>query len=386
MPLHRYHGLSSLCGSALMLSSYFLITAKNFRRWQSLAVGIVTVGGSSGLLIMGPLLQLLIDSFGWRGAFRNLSIPFFVMACVCGVTFGDPALPDISATTLAKKNQCDSKLLSESEAHPEMEMDVINKKQDRVHEEKKVKITADDCPTETRKISQMRSSHVAAKTDSNTVSNCLGKLNALLNFSVFKIPRYSVAVLSLCLMKFGHFIPQIHMVNYCLELGISADSASRFFIPFGLSSSVARVVTGRICDATWVNTIYIYQFGALLDGFAIVVLPVIRNYAGIQVFAVIYGIADGVLISTMNSLLMFSVHEKRRAAALGVGNSLLSLAMASGPPFAGFLVDLSDCYTWPFFIAGIVLHMAGLVPLVLFCLEEKTDSDLKEDKIRKSLL
>ena len=63
-------------GSALMLSSYFLITAKNFRRWQSLAVGIVTVGGSSGLLIMGPLLQLLIDIFGWRGTYRILSIPF----------------------------------------------------------------------------------------------------------------------------------------------------------------------------------------------------------------------------------------------------------------------------------------------------------------------
>ena len=127
-------------------------------------------------------------------------------------------------------------------------------------------------------------------------------------------------------------------VNYCLELDISADSASRFFIPFGLLSSVARVVTGRICDVIWVNTTYIYQFGALLDGFAIVVLPVIRNYTGIQVFAVIYGIADGVLISTMNSLLMFSVDEKRRAAALGLGNSLLSLAIASGPPFAGLSV------------------------------------------------
>ena len=52
----------------------------------------------------------------------------------------------------------------------------------------------------------------------------------------------------------------------------------------------------------------------------------------------IYGIADGVLISTMNSLLMFSVDEKRRAAALGLGNSLLSLAIASGPPFAGLSV------------------------------------------------
>nr|XP_058963165.1 uncharacterized protein LOC131790004 [Pocillopora verrucosa] len=329
-------------GSALMLSSYFLITAKNFRRWQSLAVGIVTVGGSSGLLIMGPLLQLLIDIFGWRGTYRILSIPFFVMACVCGVTFGDP-LPDTSEdlSRNCKTNQCNSKLLSESEGHPEMEMNAIDKKQTTVNEERKVKIFESECQTETQQRSQIRSSHAAAKTDGSREANCLGKLNTLLDFSVFKIPCYTVAVLSLCLMKFGHFIPQIHMVNYCLELGISADSASRFFIPFGLLSSVARVVTGRICDVIWVNTTYIYQFGALLDGFAVVVLPVIRNYTGIQVFAVIYGIADGVLISTMNSLLMFSVDEKRRAAALGLGNSLLSLAIASGPPFAVWVGSLA---------------------------------------------
>ena len=201
-------------GSALMLSSYFLITAKNFRRWQSLAVGIVTVGGSSGLLIMGPLLQLLIDIFGWRGTYRILSIPFFVMACVCGVTFGDP-LPDTSEdlSRNCKTNQCNSKLLSESEGHPEMEMNAIDKKQTTVNEERKVKIFESECQTETQQISQIRSSHAAAKTDGSREANCLGKLNTLLDFSVFKIPCYTVAVLSLCLMKFGHFIPQIHMVS-----------------------------------------------------------------------------------------------------------------------------------------------------------------------------
>ncbi|KAJ7377374.1 hypothetical protein OS493_029734 [Desmophyllum pertusum] len=67
-------------------------------------------------------------------------------------------------------------------------------------------------------------------------------------------------------------------VKYCLDLGISADSASRLFIFLGLSSSVARIVSGRLCDVTWVNPILIYQFGDLLVGFATVVLPVIRSY------------------------------------------------------------------------------------------------------------
>ena len=98
---------------------------------------------------------------------------------------------------------------------------------------------------------------------------------------------------------------------------------------------MARLATGRICDVTWVNTFYVYQFGAMLDGFAIVVLPVIRSYTAFQVFAVIYGIGDGIFITTMNLLLMFSVDEERRAAGLGLGNILLSLGIICGSPFAG---------------------------------------------------
>ena len=53
------------------------------------------------------------------------------------------------------------------------------------------------------------------------------------------------------------------------------------------------------------------------------------------VFAIVYGVGDGIFITTMNSLLMFTVDEKRRASALGLGNFLLSLGIAGGPPLAG---------------------------------------------------
>lgn len=39
----------------------------------------------------------------------------------------------------------------------------------------------------------------------------------------------------------------------------------------------------------------------------------------------------------MNSLLVFSVDEKRRAAALGLGNTVLSLGIVAGPPFAAWV-------------------------------------------------
>ena len=205
-------------GSAFMLSSYFLITAKNFRRWQSLAVGIVTVGGSSGLLIMGPLLQLLIGIFGWRGTYRIISIPFFVMACICGAIFGDP-IQDTSETTSHNRaeNQCDSKLPSVSEAQSEIEIaTAVNdcRNRGRISEERKIEFIEGDCQKETQKANQTKSAQVEAKTKGSTVSNCIGKLNTLFDFSVFKVPCYTVAVISLLLINFGHFIPQIHMVSY----------------------------------------------------------------------------------------------------------------------------------------------------------------------------
>ena len=98
---------------------------------------------------------------------------------------------------------------------------------------------------------------------------------------------------------------------------------------------MARVAAGRLCDVQWINTIFIYQFGSLLVGFITIVLPVIQSYKEMAIFAVFYGLGDGIFITTMNSLLMFTVDEKRRAAALGLGNTLLSVGIAAGPPLAG---------------------------------------------------
>ena len=124
-------------------------------------------------------------------------------------------------------------------------------------------------------------------------------------------------------------------MKYCLDIGISADSASQLYIYLGLSSSVARIVSGRLCDVMWINTMFIYQIGDLLVGFVTILLPVIQSYSGLVAFAVIYGFGDGIFITTMNSLLMFTVDEKRRAAALGLGNCVLSLGIAAGAPVAG---------------------------------------------------
>ena len=136
-------------------------------------------------------------------------------------------------------------------------------------------------------------------------------------------------------------------MSYCLDLGISADSASRLLIFLGLSSCVARVATGRLCDVTWINTIFIYQLGDLLVGFTTIALPVIQSYPGLLAYVVIYGFGDGIYVTTLNSLLMFTVNEKRRAAALGLGDCLVALGRAAGAPMAGEKIRENNTNTHP---------------------------------------
>lgn len=153
------------------------------------------------------------------------------------------------------------------------------------------------------------------------------------NFTVHHLILYlSLIPIVYLKLRFAFFQWQ---VKHCLELGISADSASRLFIFIGLASSLARVVTGRLCDTSRVNAIYVHQFGDLLVGIATIVLPLLKGYTGILLFAIVYGIGDGIFVTTMNSLLLFTVDEKRRAAAFGMGSNICSLGIAGGPPLAG---------------------------------------------------
>ena len=191
-----------------MFSSYFLITAKNFRRWQSLAVGIVSVGGSIGVLVMGPLLQLLINVFGWRGAYKIISAPFFVMACVCGVTFGDP----IENTSKNMQENCaekpgDLKVLS-VEGLSTMDIGVVN-----LGHVDGLENTAKRNDEENHNKETNRNLSEFDYKKKTKCSGRTGKLRTLLDFSVFKVPTYTIAMISLLMMNFGHYIPQIHLVS-----------------------------------------------------------------------------------------------------------------------------------------------------------------------------
>ncbi|MEW8342380.1 MAG: MFS transporter [Candidatus Thiodiazotropha taylori] len=60
-------------GTCMATGPTMTITAVYFDKYLTIATGITVSGSSFGTLIMGPLSQVLIDSIGWRNAFRIYS-------------------------------------------------------------------------------------------------------------------------------------------------------------------------------------------------------------------------------------------------------------------------------------------------------------------------
>ena len=70
-----------------------------------MATGIVALGESTGVFFTGPLLQFLLDSFGWRGTYRIMVVPF-ALVCFFGLTYNrNIQLPETKVLDLAKNNE-----------------------------------------------------------------------------------------------------------------------------------------------------------------------------------------------------------------------------------------------------------------------------------------
>lgn len=188
-------------------------------------MGIVSVGGSIGVLIIGPSLQLLIDEYGWRGAYRTISAPFIVMVFICGATFGDPISSDSFKTSsqnctfnAGELAECAMEVgrINMNFTEDSENSAVYRSRTSKINEQEK-RDGIESLPAvayQKQMLFTAKSRQVVAKDDTNTDKSSR-KLSKFLDFSVFSVPSYTVATLSLLLMNFSHFTPQIHLVSHC---------------------------------------------------------------------------------------------------------------------------------------------------------------------------
>ena len=124
-------------------------------------------------------------------------------------------------------------------------------------------------------------------------------------------------------------------IKYTEELGIEAGPASKLFIYLGISTFLARPLSGLLCSIPRIKPQYVFQAALLINGVSTILLPLIESYSQLIAYVVVYGACDGIYISMLNVLVLNSIEAERRASAFGVELFLTALTTLVGPPIAG---------------------------------------------------
>ena len=71
-------------GNSCVYTSVFVIVPKYFHKWRPDVIGMISAGPAAGVFVMSPIVQALLDRFGWRGAYigqAGLCLAVALLAC-----------------------------------------------------------------------------------------------------------------------------------------------------------------------------------------------------------------------------------------------------------------------------------------------------------------
>ncbi|XP_068730762.1 monocarboxylate transporter 10-like [Montipora capricornis] len=303
-------------GSSCLFVSCFVITSQYFHKKRAVATGIVASGTGIGVFALAPILQSLLNVFDWQNTYR-ITAGIFSIVCFLCLTF-DPAVQKKAAT-----------------------------RTEMVYNQVEI---ADKKPVERR-------ADIPKK---------------LLNLSIFKNKVFVVGTLSFTLAALGHHTPRLHLVKFSKDLNVSADAASELFIYIGITTFVARLLSGILNNVPCVNPVHVYMLGLVLDGSSVVFLSQAKNYVYLVVFSIFYGLADGLSIGSFNLIILNCVEPSKRASAFGMSGLFYGTTIATGPPLAGFMTDRLNTYIPSFIFAAAVEFVGAAMILFLIC-DKKRD-------------
>jgi MFS family permease len=157
----------------------------------------------------------------------------------------------------------------------------------------------------------------------------------------------------------------VHMVPHAIGMGISSLNAAGILSTIGGVSLVGRIIIGLVSDKRRVKTSAILSLGLMT--ISLLWLQQADSLWKLYVFAVFFGFGYGGL-SCLQSLM---AAELFGLASLGVITAIFSMSFniggAVGPVLAGYIFDISNSYTWAFFVCLVVIIVA-----LLICLNLKT--------------
>ncbi|MDQ8726131.1 MFS transporter [Bradyrhizobium sp. LHD-71] len=181
--------------------------------------------------------------------------------------------------------------------------------------------------------------------------------------AVLRSFEYRIMYLSWVLATMALFVPFVFLPAFSLERGASPLAASALLSILGVASVFGRLGIGVL--GGWLGTLKLFKLSVLVMAASYAIWLLLPAYHWLVVFAAVLGLAYGVRIALVTSVLIELFGVKDLGALLGVFFTGTGIAALLAPTFAGALVDYSGHYDWGIAFALLIGAVGFIVILPL---------------------
>lgn len=295
-------GIIMGCGISATLTPYVSILVKWFVKLRGLTQGILTASIGVGMMVMAPLSENLITSYGWRTSFVIIGIAGLVLFSISALLVrGNPQEKGLMPYGVTKHNK-----------------DV----------------------------------------DAGYAATTPNKKDLSLGEAMKTKDLWLLCGVMLTLLL-AIFMVATHLVNYAKDTGMSPSSAAILMTIVGATSTAGKVGIGSLADRIGSKTI-IAACAAILAALMFWLSRPMTPWM-LHVFAVIYGLAYGGSFPVINVLIAETFGITHMGKIVGFTTVGGAIGGVVGPWLAGYVFDTTASYSLAFLIAAGV----SLVTIIL---------------------
>ncbi|XP_072043733.1 monocarboxylate transporter 12-like isoform X2 [Amphiura filiformis] len=247
--------LCGFCGLGFGLTNDppFAVLGQYFHEHFSLANSFAMAGSSLGIMLLGPLTQIFVEIYGWRGAMWLLGALVFHIT-VFGALLRPPTRTD----------NLDHFLLQEDE---------------------------------------IEGTNIEDGNSDNSCSDCCSSLVRTMDSSLFKDPMFIIIILVSTTIRFSQMAWLIYLVPNVVSKGVPILQASFISTSAGVGDLIGRLLPGVFSSVSGreISSKTVWTFGMCITAVSFALDAMVEPYSGMMVLGFFQGLGIGFIYRTTHS-------------------------------------------------------------------------------------
>ncbi|XP_035400839.1 monocarboxylate transporter 14 isoform X3 [Cygnus atratus] len=365
-------GVTAGVGSGMVYLPAVVMVGQYFQKRRALAQGLSTTGTGFGAFLMTALLKYLCREFGWRNA-MFIQGAISLNLCVCGALMRPLSHKDVNEKCVVRSNSENNQAKALSHSAETLKSNGVlseetDKKEEATNEEVLDSVKHIETEGKSRSGKSMYGLLILKTASQLTItvrkgfgiwySSYFGAASLFTN-------RVFVAFIIWALFAYSSFvIPFIHLPEIVKQYSLSSQNNI-----FPLTSIIAivhifgKVILGIISDLPCISTWNVFLMANITLVTCILTLPLMQTYISLAVICALIGFSSG-YFSLMPVVTEDLVGTKHLANAYGIIICANGISALLGPPFAGWIYDITHKYDFSFYICGL-LYLVGILFLFI---------------------